>query len=429
MTLLQRLAAHPAATSYPPFYAESRVAWRLNISSNGAEASLEPVSGPIAVPVCHRTAGIQPRLAADHLSYVLGWSDKSVSETRAQRCHAAFVDLLTRFAATTDNPAVGCAVEWFAAGAPVKPPDQWSAREVAVVAVDGNDVIDSAQARDFWLATVADYKGSGRTGICLVCGEHNSLISSVPTMVPPHLLPGAKHNAALVSNNIPAAHYGSTHGLESSPICVTCADRFMSGLLAALTSEQRVLVPGQDVHHCWWYTGPAPSTDWIEISSRPGTASHAADLDQLRRDRDTSPPESRVCSLILSASQARVVVQHWVDRPLREVLDSLVTWWERIEIPARGGTDIPTTAGMVLACGDYDRGRQVYSQPGSHSDRRSQWLYRQLAIAALDEHGVPRSVMAQLLRQIKIDGHVNSTRAAILKGAQHNQPLAQHQLG
>lgn len=416
MTLLHRLTQHPAAGELAPYYAERRVSWRLDIPSAGGAAALVPIGEVKPVPVCHRTAGIQPALAADHIGYVLGWSDPTLAAQRAQRCHRAFVDLLAQFDQHAgEADAARVAVDWFATTDAVPAPSGWSSRDLVTVAVDGHDLIDTQHARAFWLRTVGQYKGTGKHGVCSACGTTGTLLSSIPATIPAALLPGATNPVALVSNNLQVAQRGTSH----STLCLTCGDRVMSGIVGALSGSQQIMIAGQDTHHCWWYSDQ-PRTDWISLTCQGGMAAED-DLDQLRHDRDTCPPERRVYSLMLNAAAgSRATVQHFIDRPLREVLDNLVAWWERTAVPTSlGDTATPSLAGMVYVCGTFDRRQQSYTTPGSRDDRRWPWLYRHLATAALDGRPAPRAAAKTVLSQIKSDNHVSAVRASLLQHAQH----------
>lgn len=424
MTVLQRLTEHPAATALPPFHTERVVKWRLNIPTNNTTATLQPLNERKPAPEAHRTSGVQPALAADHAAYVLGFSDQKISPARAEKYRAAFTDLLNRFA-TSGDPAARVAADWFTSGNSntITAPENASARDLITVAVDGHDLIDNPTTRDYWLRTIAETKGTGREDTCLVCGNHGPLMASIPTTVPAHLLPGGTKPISFLGNNMQVAQYGvnSTPGLQSTPICVTCSDRVMSGLLAALNVNNRSIhVSGQDTRHCWWYTGTAPETDWIHTALQ-GPAATPDTLDQLRRARGTCPPDTRVCSLMLNAaSGARASIQHWVDQPLHDVLDNLVLWWEQAEI-ANVGSDtntIPTISAMVLACGTFDAKTQRYDTPGMSSDRRDPWTYRKLAQAALEGRPTPPDIMGSVLKRLSGDSHVGNTRAALLRSAQ-----------
>lgn len=89
-----------------------------------------------------------------------------------------------------------------------------------LIAVDGKPVIEHESLIRFWTDEVARRKGSGTTGICLVCGQDADLVDTVPGNISKRLVPGTENNAALVSVNERVFGYGLITGLANIPICL-----------------------------------------------------------------------------------------------------------------------------------------------------------------------------------------------------------------
>ncbi|MGH3625564.1 MAG: type I-C CRISPR-associated protein Cas8c/Csd1, partial [Sciscionella sp.] len=105
---------HPDAA---PFHRQRGFSWRLSLDVDGQPLSreLQPISEPgmngkprpvpHTVPTAVRTVGVAPNLAADDVQYVLGWADESSKASRVAECHAAFVDLVYRWAGSAEGLA------------------------------------------------------------------------------------------------------------------------------------------------------------------------------------------------------------------------------------------------------------------------------------------------------------------------------------
>ncbi|MGH3913696.1 MAG: type I-C CRISPR-associated protein Cas8c/Csd1, partial [Pseudonocardiaceae bacterium] len=234
--LLQRLVEYAQQhNEVAPFHRERLFSWQINLDNAGRLRStklqqLMPTDPkdkrravPHTTPSSVRTVGIAANLAADDVQYVLGWGDPDTKPARVTQCHAAFVDLIRRWADSDEgklDPVARAVAAFYRSGAvdDLRKEDDYTAKQGVVINVDGRSAHLAESVVPFWSAEVARRKGGGVEGLCLVCGQVCPLLYTVPGKLPKRLVPGASNDAALVSINERVFGYGLDTQLGSTPL-------------------------------------------------------------------------------------------------------------------------------------------------------------------------------------------------------------------
>jgi CRISPR-associated protein Csd1 len=218
--LLTRLVdyaqADPRVT--PPFYAPKPLRWIVELSLDGSLASdrLTPLADPSdrasrngivhVVPAVQRSGTAPaPMLAVDTAEYTLGWTADPARTGKTAQYHAAFVALIARWQASDPSPDGTAVSQFLRTGGPARlqRPEELAGNHLVAFRVAGEFVHATDSARRFWAREASVRKGSGRTGLCLVCGQAAPLLQTVPQQLPTRLVPGATNNASLVSLEVP----------------------------------------------------------------------------------------------------------------------------------------------------------------------------------------------------------------------------------
>jgi CRISPR-associated protein Csd1 len=441
--LVEYAQADPAMT--PPFYAPKPVRWIVELSADGSPASerLTPLADPSnratrngtvhVVPAVQRSGtGPAPMLGVDTAEYTLGWASDDTRAGKAAQYHLAFTALIDRWHAADSSPA-GAAVDRFLhAGGPARllRPEQLAGNHLVAFRIAGEFAHATASARRFWAEEAALRKGSGRTGLCLVCGRVGPLLQTIPQQLPTRLVPGATNNASLVSLNKPTHGFDLREQLVHTPICATCGLQAMTALEALLGGDASSTLPGQDARLAWWVTQDAtfdlgvlddPTPDRVrELLGSAVTARrpHASDL-------------SMFCALVIGGNVARVVVREWIELPLPRIVEHLQAWFEDHQVadawtgePGHIGVRrLATVTGRWLANKDSSG---MYARFGAPGADRPEGVYHALLATALLAKPLPPKLLAHLVGRVRTDSRVDSDRAALIRLALRRRPGIPH---
>lgn len=446
MTLLQRLVdlARQDGSTTPAFHRKRSFDWQLALDAEGRPivstllplteigAKGRPRGVPHTVPAIVRTVGVSAVLAADDVQYVLGWGDDTTKPSRVQQCHAAFVELTRRWAVSpvgrTDATAQAVWAFYRDGHArSLQQPDEYTAKAGVLITVDGLLAYRAPSVPEFWAEEVARTKGAASgSGICLACGQIRPLLATLPGKVPSRLVPGASNDAALVSVNERVFGYGLDDKLGASPICVSCGEAATAGLVRALDTEGfSATFPGQDSRMAWWTTEPVVF-DPMSIVGDPGEEITAL-LQSVHGGRQTAGEERvKFCSLTVGGNVARVMVRDWVEMPLTDVRENVARWFEdhEIEPVQRDGRRYHGLARMALVCGRWQRKPGRYADFGAKGADRPDGVHQHLVRAALRRTPLPHSLLAHLVHRVRTDGHLDDSRAAVLRLLLTRRPSA-----
>ncbi|MGH3928028.1 MAG: type I-C CRISPR-associated protein Cas8c/Csd1, partial [Pseudonocardiaceae bacterium] len=328
--LLQRLVEYAEQhNGVAPFHRERLFSWQVNLDGDGKLRSTELQdlrevdtkgkirAAPRTTPSAVRTVGVTANLAADDVQYVLGWGDPDSKPSRVAQCHAAFVDLVQRWADSDEGKCdlVAQAVAAFyrsGAVAELQRPEDCTAKQGVVIFVDGLPAYRAASVVPFWSTEVARRKGVGAEGLCLVCGRLRPLLDTVPGKLPARLVPGASNDAALVSINERVFGYGLGTQLGSTPLCVVCGEAMTAALVDVFRSH-KASYGGQDSRLVWWVTGGADAGD-VDLLDEPDPERIVGLLQSVHRGQKPSRDQETemFCSLTVGGNVARVMVRDWV---------------------------------------------------------------------------------------------------------------------
>jgi CRISPR-associated protein Csd1 len=438
--LLQRLKEY--AQTQPeaaPFHRERRFSWQIDLDLDGRPRSttLAPLvevdakgkSRGVAhrVPAVVRTVAVAANLAADDVQYVLGWPDLTSKPDRVAQCHAAFVELVERWAASptaADDPVPAAVAAFYrnGAAASIVRPDVYSAKDGVVIVVGSAPAHQAPSATAFWSEEVARRKCSTRQGRCLVCGERRPLLDTVPGKIPQRLVPGATNDAALVSINAAAFGYDLTTQLASTPMCLGCGEAVTAGLHGLLESPTNsTTASGQDSKLAWWVIGGSDST--VRLLNKPRPTQIVDLLQSLHKPRKPTPPRSgerslaaRFHSVTVGGNVARVVVRDWVEMPLADVEKNIGRWFADHEMASLWNGDRYYSVGrFALATGRWQGTSGGYAAFGGRGDGRPKEIYRDLMRAALRGGPLPPAVLAHVITRIRADRHVDDARTSLIR--------------
>lgn len=433
--LLQRLvehATHRDEMSRP--YHRARVFdWVLVLTADGSPQGLErlvqldakgkPRGIVHATPSAGRTVGVAANLAADDVQYVLGWADESAKPDRIAQCHTAFSDLTVRWAASDDgrdDPIAQAVAAFYREGlvADVDRPDEFSSKQGVLITVDGTPAYDGESVVPFWTAEVAQRKGGGEAGLCLVCGQVRPLMKTVPGKVRSSLIPGATNDAALVSVNERVFGYDLETQLGPTPLCLVCGEAFSAGLVAVLESPHAISYGDQDSRMAWWTTGPQTAFNPMEFVAKAEATAVRTFLQGAANGTSPRVPDTaRFCSLTVGGNVARVVVRDWVDMPLQDLVDNVQAWFVDHELDPtwRDGRRYHSLISLLVATGRWQKDRRRYAEIGSRGADRPATIQRDLLHAVLRRAPAPPSLLAHLIHRISADGRLDDARAALLR--------------
>ncbi|MEU6830485.1 type I-C CRISPR-associated protein Cas8c/Csd1 [Nocardia beijingensis] len=455
--LLERLTSYAREnrSAVPAFHRDREFRWKLDIRTNLAP-TLQPLRdqdrpkrGVVhTVPASTRTVGISPNLAADDAQYVLGWGDDSTDESRVADCHSAFVALIDDWAAEVPAeqdriPHLLADLYRSGALAALARPEEVRAKDGVVIAVDGRYAYRSPSAAEFWRTRVGLTKGSGRSGVCMVCRRLAPLANTIPGKVPATLVPGASNDTALVSINERVFGYDLAPQLTHTPICLTCADDVMVGLTGVLSSDHALTYSGQDTRVAWW-VAETDEPDRMQLMLEPDPAEVDAFFESVHQARErTQRLHGRFCWLAVGGNVARIMVREWLDIALTSKDDGVVNhdtnilaWFtdhkntpRRTQpLRRRDGTEIPagkwvhSPTALAACLGRWDENSKRYRPFGAkNADRPDHALHQLLRVAVLNEP-LPVAMRSHLIHRIRSDSRIDDHRAALVRLALSRNP-------
>ncbi len=442
--LLQRLVDYAEEHGEAkPFHRERLFSWQLNLTSDGTLRSpdLQPLAEvdakgraravPHTTPSAVRTVGVAANLAADDVQYVLGWGDPESKPARVAQCHAAFVDLVHRWADSDEgrlDPVAQAVADFYRSGAAseLRRPQDCTAKHGVVISVDGRPAYRAASVVPFWSAEVARRKGGAAEGLCLVCGHVRPLLDTVPGKVPARFVPGASNDAALVSINERVFGYGLGMQLGSTPLCVVCGEAMTAALVDVLSSRNTASYGGQDSRLTWWVTGGADA-GYVDLLDGPDPERVTALLQSVHRGRKLEQDEDKemFCSLTVGGNVARVMVRDWVQMPLPELKKNIAQWFTDHEIATRWDDQRRhhSLGRFALVSGRWLRDRQRYADFAAKGADRPDGVQRDLTRAAIRGAPLPPSLLAHLVHRVCTDGRLDEPRAALIRLALTRSPL------
>ena len=435
--LLTRLAEHAAYRSdLPPGYYRTRsIRWVIALRGDGTPAatgledqagSEQPAGLPLAAPYVYRSGQRPPAtLLAETLQYVVALPTAGTKQARAEaeRRHRDYVALLARWQDSAPEDEMARAVlTFFEAGyqhsmtvpADAKPSD------IAAIMVDGQWAHLRESAISFWASVVRERKSSAAaTGICLVCGQDGPLLDTIPQAVKSGAIPAGTargRDAQLVSVNKPAQGRGGKTKLASAPVCDRCGSAAISALNALLADPAHRYRSADSVL-TWWLREPAEFNP-LEWLNQPQPDQVRKLIDELNNPHHQPAVEgvdtNVFYGLTLSVNQSRVVVRDWQEVPLTQIQHRIGGWFADHQMTDlwRDGPQVVPLWLLARSAGRWgsENGQQRYLAAGMPHG-----CERDLLLTALEGTRPPGYLLPHLLQRIRADGHVDLSRAALLR--------------
>lgn len=435
-----------------PHHQMVKFQWQLELHADGSLASpvLTPLTSSITrgrkeivapykehlVPRSNRASGIFPMLGADDIAYVLGWADhpargdESQDEWEEQQAkrqasaaarHRAWSEQARAWTVSAaDTDAVPAAVVAFLDEhiQELERPDSWTSKDGVYIRVAGEPAAESTSVVEFWSRQVEAKKGAGRSGVCLICGCTRSLVERFPVQIKGPLLPnGQSSGVAPVSINESAYGYGLRTGLEHVPVCMSCSLAVIGSLNYLLSSDEHRSGSG-DWASVWW-VDERVQRDPTRVVDDPQLKDVAELFERLESGSNLGNQLdlSEFHSLTLQGNAARMVVRDWVHMPVHLLQENIAAWFvDTAILPAYPGDREYRPLWQLAQCsGRYDTSKSEYLKVWDKAGHHPHAVTETLREVALKRVPLPRPVVAHLLQRIAADGHVDGSRAALLR--------------
>lgn len=452
MTLLSRLVQFAADSGMqvpPPYYKSQRVQWVLAIHPDGSLASpeLQPLASPDdptrrygvehMVPSITKTSGVAPRVAVDSPSYLFGWVPENGKADRTSREHQAFRELTADWLKADPSGPARSLHRFLSEGhlRNLVQPDSWKKADQVIVRVQGTSgfLHGTPSAQRYWASVATARKGSGETGLCLVCGTVGELLQTIPQQLPARLVPQASQSASLVSVNKATHGFGLQEQLVHTPICSQCGLAAMHALEALLDGQWQSALAGQDTRLAWWVTGPGTGDFTLDPldDPRPQPTQVAHMLGSAARGQAIEAESHELemfCSVAIGGNVSRIIIREWIDMPLVYIQQNLSSWFADHQIVDvwEGERRYVGIGRMTHVTGRWLPDRNQYAKPGASGEDRPPATYQALLRAALLRKPLPPKLLAHIIRRIRADGRLDAERAALIRLALVRRPGIQH---
>ncbi len=428
--LLQRLSEYADRIGLPPtLYNETPIASIIDLDGGNGRATLISTVNPAnprekrgirrLAPQVARAVGIKPLLLADNAEYTFGLprpvkpEDTNVEKeakrlVRVAECHEQYMDILTRCATTTREPAVEAVRAFLAspdAAAQLDLPDDFDRGGLVTFRVHGVFPTDLPAVQAFW-ATEHDPAASTtqpiRTMQCLVCGQERPVLERLQGKIK-GVPNGQQAGTSIISANADAFE---SYGLEASliaPTCASCGEKFTKALNALIADEQHRFFLGGSVFVFW--TREPTTFSLLDTLNTPDPATVKRLLASLGRGEETLGVDPNAFYAVsLSGSGGRAVVRDWIDTTVGDVQQHLAQWFVGQRITGGQREPFEPLGIFSLAAATVRESKDLMPQTA-----------RTLLHAALTGTPLPSDILAQAVRRNRVEQRVTRPRAALIK--------------
>ncbi len=422
--ILQRLCEAAAHFTFPPpGYQEGPVKWLIDLDQDGHYVNAVETSETdrpndrgkrMYHPYVLRTSGARAQLLADRASYALGRVAEGASTRqieRTGRCHALFLDLVSRCAEETGYGPVAAVLAFLRSGlSDAHLPEELQPEHVVTFRVGGDLLIDRPQVRRFW----RDVTGASRqeraqeTLVCPICGERKPMADGVPLAIKP--VPGGQTSGTfIVSINAAAFESYGRKGSSSSPLCWDCAQTHAQVANAMLADDHYHLRIHDRVVYIFW-TREHREFSAASFLSQPDPADVRRLLESVYKGGADAVQElDAFYALALSGSGARVVVRDWAETTVGRVKRHLARYFGAQEIVGPWGEPgAPLGLYALLAALVPSTGRNPWSQLSPN-------LIRGLVRTAILGTPLPEGLLHAAVARARLEQGMTRPRAAIIK--------------
>lgn len=424
----------------PDYYQRRQIMWQIDLSRDGSTESVvidwRPAKGEqgryITSPYTGRSGRCPPAfLLADTALYVLAHpglvkqpdAEPTVSTdpqdiARAQERRAAYRGTVAAWCAAYPHlPQARAVAAWLDTDTTTYWREGMDQAHLVAVSVDGAWVHNLPEAQVWWAERVKSAKsgkaGKDRTGLCLVCGREEPLLSTLP--VPIKGLPKSGMNTQLICFNQPAHYRAGTKQLGATPLCVSCGTKAATALNTMLADRRHSTRAG-DSAIVWWTRDPNTETSMWTLDN-PEPEEVAQLLDGLRHPRKgrealTVVDEDAFYAVTLRVNTNRVIVADWITIPVPELKQRLGNWFaDQQTWDGWTGTDTYWSVWrLALAAARWDKRKSTYVDTTVPHH-----LQADLTKAALHGTPPPAHVLPALLQRIRADHRIDRPRTALLR--------------
>lgn len=414
--LLQRLKEYAdARLKLPPkLYSETTVRYIVRLNAAGEHPQLIDTADPktrdkkrgerAIVPQVTRSSSIVPLLLADNAEYTFGLAREKSKPERVAASHAAYLDLLERCAATTQEPSV-TAVLRFLQNDPVAQlnlgPD-FDRGEAIMFRVGNVYPHELPKVQDFWAAQHDRAAKTARVMQCVVCGQERAVLDRLQGNIKG--VPGGQTTgtAIISANNDSFESYGLKASLIA-PTCADCAERFTKALNTLLRDATHRVNMGGSAFVFW--TREPVEEDFLSPVFAPNPEQVRLLLDSLYSSKRVLKIDpTAFYATVLSGSGARVVVRDWLDTTVGEVRRNIGAWFEAQQIVGRSGEEWLPLGITALAAATV---RKIDDLPNT--------IRPMLVHSALSGAPLPLSLLYQAVNRNRMERDVTRSRATLIK--------------
>ena len=394
----------------------------------------KPLPRMLNVPQAEkRTVGVKSNFLWDKTSYVLGVSNTS---KRADKEHAAFVELHQTALASEDDPGLKALLSFLRGWSP----EQFEARGFPADMIDANLVFrldgehcylhDRPAARAVRAGLLAGEEGqeaAASEAVCLVSGDLAPVARLHPAIKGVN---GAQSSgASIVSFNLDAfTSYAKSQG-DNAPVSEPAAFAYTTALNYLLRrgehNRQRLQVGDASVVF-WAEAADAQQATAAEdlfatlLSPAADDASEAARvravLDRIAKGRpvaDLAPklePGTRMYVLGLAPNASRLSVRFWQVDTLEVLADRIAQHAEDLHLEPLPWRTEPSVYRLVLATVPHREGAKP------KADDAINIVIGETMRAILSGGTYPRSLLANTIMRFRADGDISGLRVALCKG-------------
>ncbi|MFA7346514.1 MAG: type I-C CRISPR-associated protein Cas8c/Csd1 [Desulfurivibrionaceae bacterium] len=366
-----------------------------------------------------RTAGVAANFLWDNTGYVLG-ADNKDSPERALQCFAAFKELQHAVGDSLDDEGMMAVLRFLDAWNPENatglPFWEEMAGQNVVFQLDGENryIHERPAIRAVWRA-YSQQHGSEITAPCLVTGEVSPVARLHPAIKG---VRGAQSSgAAIVSFNLSAFEsYGKKQSFNA-PVSENVAFAYTTALNHLLRFDSRQKVLTGDTTFVFWAERETPVEhflgnvfgDTAEPSDDPADAKAVRDFLEAARDGKRLPaidPDVRFHILGLSPNAARLSVRFWLLSSTGEISKNVGQHFRDLAIERQFDFDPKYPNLWRLLRETALQGKSENIQP---------LLGGAVARAVFTGEPYPQSLLAAVIKRIRVDHNINYLRAVFIK--------------
>jgi CRISPR-associated protein Csd1 len=344
------------------------VPWQINITKQGKYSNITPrwttdtsgkkprqVAQTMRVPrsPVNRNSGEHPLLGTDDLAYVLGagsWtSDKAADKEKAEKHHAAFIELIRSAATETGDEALASCVRFYENAEEVEKAraalDKAKAGELAVLAVGyGEPLVEREAINKFWnehyRKEYATERVKGATGECIVSGKFGPIAITHEKIKGLSNLGGQASGVSLMSFDKEAFRSYGWEQNQNSPVSPNRALAYVLALNDLLKQEKGRRVNFAGIGFLYWLKNP-DDINAIDLMDRYDPKQVKDKLVGKIRNIHLDP--NRFYMVAVSGNGGRLRVHLWVDLALSEVQRNIEDWDKQllVEYPKYSGEEPP----------------------------------------------------------------------------------------